>query len=239
MWFTMVIVDIPIAIAVVLKSKKKKLHVPDLVRYIMCHFRSCPCVKKDMNTYVIQIFAVGHTLFAVQILSFHAVFIFVAFIAQPLHTGLTMIFYVAIVFCLSTVVMLLYASFCVGDYKSPKKGKRREVFTSVCFGILQTSILIFFLFIVVLFGFTFLRITVIVGDTESSRISGLVGSILPSILLAVLGFMAKKVLDQKNCDDKSDIENSNPYEDYEDSNKSVVTVDNIQNHSNVDPQVEV
>ena len=31
--------------------------------------------------------------------------------------------------------------------------------------------------------------------TESGRIPGLVGSLLPSVLIAILGFMAKKLLD--------------------------------------------
>lgn len=62
----------------------------------------------------------------------------------------------------------------------------------------------FFLFTIVLFGFTFLRITVVAGDTESSRIAGLVGSILPSVLIAIFGYIAKKLLDQKTGDTKSD-----------------------------------
>ena len=57
---------------------------------------------------------------------------------------------------------------------------------------------------IVFFGFTFLRITVFVGDTESSRIPGLVGSLLPSVLIAILGFMAKKLLDNySEVDDKT------------------------------------
>ena len=41
----------------------------------------------------------------------------------------------------------------------------------------------------------FPRITVFAGDTESSHIPGLVGLFLPSVLIAILGFMAKKLLD--------------------------------------------
>ena len=50
---------------------------------------------------------------------------------------------------------------------------------------------------IVFFGFTFPRITVFAGDTESSRIPGLVRLLLPSVLIAILGFMAKKLLDIK------------------------------------------
>ena len=195
-WVAVGILDLPIAVLVVLKSKKKDFPVPDLVRYITCHFHSCPWVGREItNTYFIQILAVWHTLAALQILCFHAVFVFVAFIAQPLHTGLTMIFYVATVFCLTTTIMLLYASFHVGHYVSLKQGKLREFFTNLGRGVIQTLIFIFFLFTIIFFGFTFLRITVFVGDTESSRISGLVGSILPSVLIAIFGYMAKKLLD--------------------------------------------
>lgn len=201
-WVAVGILDLPIAVLVVLKSKKKDFPVPDLVRYIMCHFHSCPWVGREItNTYIIQILAVWHTLAALQILCFHAVFVFVAFIAQPLHTGLTMIFYAATVFCLTTTIMLLYASFHVGHYVSLKQGKMREFFTNLGFGVLQTLIFIFFLFTIIFFGFTFLRIIVFVGDTESSRISGLVGSVLPSVLIAIFGFMAKKLLD--NYTDKN------------------------------------
>ena len=195
-WVVVAAIDFVVALAVVFSAKKKDFPAPDLVRYLTCHFTFCPCVgKKVKNTYGIQILAVWHTLAALQIACFHAVFIFVAFIAQPLHTALTMIFYTAMVFCLTTTFMLLYASFHAGHYVSLKRGKFREFCTNFVFGIGQTFVFIFFLFMIVFFGFTFLRITVFVGDTESSRIPGLVGSLLPSVLIAVLGFMAKKLLD--------------------------------------------
>ena len=209
-WVTVGILDLPIAILVVLKSKKKDFPVPDLIRYITCHFHSCPWVGREItNTYFIQILGVWHTLAALQIFCFHAVFVFIAFIAQPLHTGLTMIFYAATIFCLTTTIMLLYASFHVGHYVTLKQGKMREFITNLGFGVLQTLIFIFFLFTIIFFGFTFLRITVFVGDTESSRISGLVGSVLPSVLIAVFGFVAKKLLDNKNqkIDDKDTAQN--------------------------------
>ena len=200
-WIGVAVIDAPIAIVVVLKSKIKDFPVPDLVRYILCNFHCCPCIKIE---YFIQICAVGHTIFAVQIFSFHTVFIFIAFIAQPLHTCLTMIFYAAIVLCLTTGIMLLYASFHVNDHEFQKKRRRKEVYTNICFGILQAFVLIMFLFTITLFGFTFLRITVVAGDMESSRIASFIGSLLPSVLIAVLGFIAKKILDQQNENRRSD-----------------------------------
>lgn len=43
-----------------------------------------------------------------------------------------------------------------------------------------------------------------VGDTESGRIPGLVGSLLPSVLIAILGYMAKKLLDSYSAGNNSD-----------------------------------
>ena len=122
-WVVVALIDFLVALAVVLVAKKKDFPVPDLVHYLTLHFAFCPCVGKGVkNTYLIQILAVWHTLAALQIACFHAIFVFVAFIAQPLHTALTMIFYAAMVFCLTTTFMLLYASFHAGHYVSLKKG---------------------------------------------------------------------------------------------------------------------
>ena len=76
-----------------------------------------------------------------------------------------------------------------------KRGNFREFCINIIIGIVQIFVFIFFLFMIVFFGFTFLRITAFVGDTESSCIPGLVGSLLPSVLITILGFMAKKLLD--------------------------------------------
>ena len=124
-------------------------------------------------------------------------FIFIGFIAQPLHTALTMIFYTAMVFCLITTFMLLYASIHSGYYRERKKKKDylKWICISIFFSSAKLSIFVFFLFTIAFFGFTFLRITVVVGDTESSRIPGFIGSLMPSILIAILGIMAKKLLD--------------------------------------------
>ena len=223
-WVAIAILDLPIAILVVLKSKKKDFPVPDLVHFITCHFHSCPWVGKEVKNYFIQILAVWHIVAALQIFCFHAVFVFVAFIAQPLHTGLTMIFYAATIFSLTTTIMLLYASF---HNVSLKQGEltQREFVTKICFGILQTVTLGLFLFTIIFFGFTFLRITVFVGDTESSRISGLVGSALPSVLIAIFGFMAKKLLD--NYTDKNQ-------ENGVGDTHAVNNLDPAANHNNLD-----
>ena len=195
-WVGVAAIDFVVALAVVLFTKKKDFPIPDLVRYLTFHCTICPWVgKKVKNTYAIQVLAVWHTLAALQIACFHAIFIFISFIAQPLHTALTMIFYAAMVFCLTTTFMLLYASLHAGHYVSLKRGKFREFCINVIIGIFQTFVFIFFFFMIVFFGFTFLRITVFVGDTESSGIPALVGSLLPSVLIAMLGFVAKKVLD--------------------------------------------
>ena len=66
------------------------------------------------------------------------------------------------------------------------------------------SVLIFFLFTIVFFGYTFLHIIVFVGDTESGRISGFIGSLLPSILIGLLGYVAKKELDSYSNSENSE-----------------------------------
>ena len=190
------LLNLPITIAVVLKSKKKNFPVPDLIRYITCHCRCCPCIGMEIkNTSVIQILAVWHVLLALQLFCVHTVFVFLAFIANPLPTALTIIFYAATVFCLATTIMLLYASCQFDHCVSFKQGRKKEFFKNICSGIVQTIIFICFLFTVIFFGFTFLRITVFVGDTESGRISSMVGSLLPTVLIAIFGIAAKKLLD--------------------------------------------
>ena len=178
----------------VLLAKKKDFPVPRILFAILLSTAQFALGfgKKVKNTYAIQVLAVWHTLAALQIACFHAIFIIVSFIAQPLHMAFTTIFYVAMVFCLTTTFMLLYASFHAGHYASLKRGNFREFCINVIISIVQTFVFIFFLFMIVFFGFIFLRIT---GDTESSRIPELVGSLLPSVLIAILGFMAKKLLD--------------------------------------------
>ena len=199
------LLNIPITIAVVLKSKRKDFPVPDLIHYITRH---CPCV--GVNTSVIQILAVWHVLLALQISCVHTVFVFLAFIAHPLPTAMTIIFYAATVFCLTTTIMLLYAScqfdryHCKSD--SSKKVRKKKLCKNICSGIVQTIVVICFLFTVIFFGFTFLRITVFVGDTESGRISSMVGSLLPTVLIAIFGIAAKKLVDdttEENDDDNT------------------------------------
>ena len=101
-------------------------------------------VLEVKNTYLIQ--PGTHALAALQIACFHAVFIFIAFIAQPLHTALTMAFHAAMVFCLTTTFMLLYASFHAGHYVSLKRRKFREFCTNFGIGVVKTFVFIFFLF---------------------------------------------------------------------------------------------
>lgn len=204
-WVVVALFDLLLALLLVGAAKKKDFAVPDLVRCVTFHFTFCPCVGKEIrNTYGIQILAVWHVLAALQIASFHSVFVFIGFIAQPLHTALTIIFYVAIVFCLATTLMLLYATCHIDHYITVKKMRLKDIFFKISKGIGQLSIFIFFLSTIIFFGFTFLRITVFVGDTESGRIPGLVGSLLPSVLIAILGYMAKKLLDSYSAGNNSD-----------------------------------
>ena len=198
------LLNLPIAITVVLKSKKNDFPVPDLIRYITCHCRCCPCAgKENIKNYLIQILAVFHVLIALQISCVHTVFVFLAFIARPLPTAMTIIFYAATMFCLATTIMLLYAS-C--DFKKEKRNFK-ESFTLTCSGIIQTFVFICFLFALIFFGITFLRITVFVGDTESGRISSMVGSLLPTLLIAIFGFGAKELLIDDNTKEEGNHDN--------------------------------
>ena len=89
--------------------------VPDLIHCLM-GFLPIVHVMESLRlyTHIIQILAVWHVFVALQIVCFHAIFIFIGIIAQPLHTALTMIFfYTAIMFSLTTTFTLLYASFHV------------------------------------------------------------------------------------------------------------------------------
>ena len=194
-WVIVAVIDFGLASLVVMAARKRDFPAPDLIHCLTGLFTYCSCCGILETTYIIQIIAVWHVFAALQIVCFHAIFIFVGFIAQPLHTALTMIFYTAIAFCLTTTFTLLYASFHVGHYHALREMKLKLFCKNIITDTIKIFVLVFFLFTIVFFGFTFLRITVFVGDTESGRIPGFVGSLLPSILIATLGFMAKRQLD--------------------------------------------
>ena len=199
------ILDLIIAIPIVLLAGYNDFPVPDLIRYITCHFSKCRCIGKEKkNTYCIQIVAVWHTLSMVQLLTFHIVPIFLAFVATPLHTALVMIFYAATVFSLFTTIMLIYATFNIGDRVNKKTLKKVFLKGLVKYSVLAITFLCL-LFTVIFLGFSFLRITIFVGEQESSRVTGLIGSLLPTALIAGLGIIAKKLLPKEESR-KKDVE---------------------------------
>ena len=185
-WVLIAAIDLLIAIWIVLRKKIKDFPVPDLL--LPRHVKKC----LKHNTQIAQILAVWHTMAAFQILCFYAVFIFIAFIAQPLHTALVIIFYAACVFSFTTMLMLLLAA---------TSTKLQEAWKVALLRFALTAVFISVVLFTGIFGYTFLRITIFVGDTESSRIPGLIGSLIPTTLIAVVGFLAKKLLD--NYDKKS------------------------------------
>ena len=127
-WAVLATIDLGLASLVVVAARKWDFPSPDLVRCCLTGpFTRCRCYGISETTYIIQIIAVWHVFAALQIACFHAVFIFIGFIAQPLHTALTVIFYSALVFCLLTTFTLFYASFRVGHY-NVLRNRGRNVF---------------------------------------------------------------------------------------------------------------
>ena len=60
---------------------------------------------------------------------------------------------------------------------------------------------ILLVFFIGFFAFTFLRIAIFVGDAESKQIPGIVGSLIPTAVIAVLRYLARRLLHTYNSEE--------------------------------------
>ena len=192
-WALVSVVDIPVAAVIVYSGKKTDFPVPHLIKVLVRFPFFCLkfCSREKRNIFT-QFVAIWHSIVAIQLFCFYSVVVFVAFIARPLHTAVLFIFYIAFTFFLVTSLMLLFATTQV-------KNEREKLTPRIVVPrILLTVIFILLVFFISFFAFTFLRITIFVGDGESKQIPGLVGSLIPTAVIAVLGFLAKRLLAKYN-----------------------------------------
>ena len=194
-WSLVCAVDVPVAVLIVYVGKKTDFPVPHLIKMLvrcpLCCLRCCTRERRNIFT---QVVAIWHSLIAIQIVCFYLVVVFVAFFARPVHTAVLFIFYVAFGFFLITSLMLLFATTQV----------RKEQIT-ITLGIVMPRVLLTLMFILLVFfigffAFTFLRITIFVGDAESKQIPGIVGSLIPTAVIAVLGYLARLLLRKYNSE---------------------------------------
>ncbi len=182
-------------IAMVL-PKRKDFPIPRLMTLLCCLGRTC------YRTIIAQIIAIWFVIMAMQLISFHTSFVFLAFIASPVQATSTALLYTAAVFCAISLFTLFFAVFQKGRRESHQK-YLRFIFQRVIYLVLFLCVLVF----VILFSTCFLRVTIYVGDFESGGLPALFASLAPSILLGGLGVLAKSVL--QKYDLKKGSENGN------------------------------
>ncbi len=188
----LILFDLVLAVAV---PKDTKFSVPRLLNFLRCHG----------NTIYLQTVAIWSVVMAVQLISFHACFIFLAFIASPVQAASTALLYVAAIFCGISLVTLFFAV----SQKEPQESHQK----TLCLSFQRLIYVILFLCIiafVILFSTCFLRITIYVGDFESGGLPALFASIAPSILLGALGVLAERVLKKSNLKKGSEIASEGP-----------------------------
>ncbi len=154
------------------------------------------------RTIIAQIIAIWFVIMAMQLISFHTSFIFLAFIASPVQATSTALLYSAAVFCAINLFTLFFAVFQKGRRESHQKYPW-FIFQRVIYLVLFLCVLVF----VILFSTCFLRVTIYVGDFESGGLPALFASLAPSILLGGLGILAERAL--QKYDLKKGSENGN------------------------------
>ena len=195
-WSLVCGVDVPVAAFIVYVGKKKDFPVPHLIK-VLVRFPLCClkcCTRERRNTFT-QFVAVWHSIIAIQIFCFYSVVVFVAIFARPVHTAVLFIFYIAFGFFLVTSLMLLFATTQV------RNDQLTITLRIVMPRVLLTLMFILLVFFIGFFAFTFLRITIFVGDAESKQIPGIVGSLIPTAVIAVLGYLARRLLRTYNSED--------------------------------------
>ena len=188
-----ILVTLDLALAILL-PKRKDFPLPTLLKMICCQeYGFC-----SGTTLVVQIGAILFTIMAVQLVTFHASFIFLAFIASPVEAASTTLLYVAAIFCAVSLASLFFSVFQKG--RRANQNKRQFIFQRVIYLVLFFCVLAF----VILYSACFLRVTIYAGDFESGGLPALFASLAPSILLGALGFIAKKVMEKYSLKKQSD-----------------------------------
>ena len=182
-WSLVAAVDIPVIAVIVRIRNKRNFPVPRLIRVLS---RCCPV---QWRNFFMQFVAIFHTVLAIQIFCFYSAMVFVAFIARPIHTVVLFAFFGVFIFFLVTSLMLLFAR--TEDINIIKSKCSRTLLT-----ILAVLTYILFVFFICFYAFTFLRLTIFVGDTNLPNLR-LPVYLLPTAIITILGVLAKVHLGEK------------------------------------------
>ena len=171
-------------------KSKKDFPIPHAIRFICCVNLQC-C---HGNTLFLEVLAILSTLLATQLLAFHSVFLTLAFMASPVQAGASILFIGACIFCAISILTLFLA------VVRKRPDHLRVTVKFVVLRVVTVGLFLFLLAFVVLFSYYFLRVTVFSGDSQTGGFTSIVASIIPSVLLAGLGWLAKRMFEryQKN-----------------------------------------
>lgn len=172
------------AVIVLPVGKRKDFPLPYLLGVLFC--QNFPCYQQ--SSILAQTIAMWIVVATVQICTFHAPFIFLAFVASPIRTASTLLLYVAALFCGVSLVALFFATFRKKQLPAHRKFwfyMRHSIYL-----LLFVCILAF----IILFTVCFLQVTVYVGDFHSGGIPNLIASLAPSALLGGMGVLARRIL---------------------------------------------
>ena len=181
-----IVFDVIAAIVLAKIKSKPDFPIPHAIRFICCINLQC-C---HGNTLFLQCLAILSSLIAAQVLAFHSVFLTLAFMASPVQAGASILFYGACIFCAISVLTLFLAVV----HKRPNH--LGVTLRLIFLRIIPVTLFLFLLAFVVLFSYYFLRVTIFSGDAQTGGLTSILASVVPSALLAGLGWFAKRMFEQ-------------------------------------------
>ena len=178
--------DVTAAVVLTKIKSQPDLPVPYAIRFVCCiDLRCC-----RGSTLFLQWLAILSLLLATQLLAFHSVFLTLAFMASPVQAGASILFFGACVFCGVSVLTLFLAVL----HRRPSHLGVTVRF--VLFRLITVTLFLVLLAFVVLFSYYFLRVTVFSGDSQTGGLTNIIASVVPSALLAGLGWFAKRMFER-------------------------------------------
>ena len=169
-------------------KKKKDFPLPYLLKLVFCQ----TCCK---STIVAQTLAIWSAIVFMQLASFHLTFIFLAFVASPVQTGSTFLLFVTGLLSGISLTTLFLAVFQKRLSPIMTTAQKKLITHSYFLKSLYFLLFIFILVFTLFFATCFIRITIYVGDIQSGGIPSLIATLAPSALLAGMGYLGKKVLE--------------------------------------------
>ena len=151
-----------------------------------------------------QAIAFLFTLTVSQLLSFFIIFLCLSFVITPPEAGATILLYAMILLSLVTAIA---AMLTIADKKYNHVGSRIK-FVGV--RAAKMVLLCFLLLFVIVFGYSFLELTIYAGDTETGGITSVTASLVPSALLAGLAWLSKRAFLNSQLNDDDQIEENIP-----------------------------